>query len=178
MRRLRRWGLALLLAGLASSALADIGFRKFYDEDDESAKPKWQEEEFALPEFPKDESLIEFYVSAGTANRFFVDGTSISRGKDGVVRFTLVVRMAGGSTNITYEGIRCENIEHRIYATGRTDGTWTKARISAWKRIENKPINRHHAALSRDFFCPSGEPINDAEEGRDALRRGKHPRAA
>ena len=38
-------------------------------------------------------------------------------------------------------------------------------------------MNRHHAALSRDYFCPGGVPIFKADEGRDALRRGKHPQA-
>ena len=32
---------------------------------------------------------------------------------DGVVRYTLVTRTAGGATNVTYEGIRCEGRGHR-----------------------------------------------------------------
>jgi len=156
-----------------SSARADIHFRTFSEPDEQ----QWQEGEVALPEYPKEENLLEFYVSAVTPNRFFVDAKSIGVGVDGVVRFTLVTKTAGGSTNISYEGIRCAAMESRLYATGRADGTWAKARISEWKPIENNPINRHHAALSRDYFCPSHLPIGNSEEGRDALRRGKHPDA-
>jgi hypothetical protein len=170
---LRIFGALLLGLFVALPAWADIRFRNFEDPDE----PKWQEGESALPEFPKEESLLEFYVSAGTTNRFFIDGQSISVGNDGVVRFTMVVKTSGGATNTTFEGIRCAAIETRLYAVGRADGTWVKARNSEWKPIENKPINRHHAALSRDYFCPSLIPIRAPEEGRDALRRGKHPDA-
>lgn len=37
--------------------------------------------------------------------------------------------------------------------------------------------NRHHAALSRDLFCPGGVAISTAAEGREALRLGRHPHA-
>jgi len=163
----------MLLLGL-QSAYADIGFRKWEEDPDE---PKWQESEATLPAFPKDEDLLEFYVSAVTPNRFFVDAKSISVGTDGVVRFALVVKTAGGATNVSFEGIRCGAMEYRLYASGRADGTWAKARASEWKPIENKPVNRHHAALNRDYFCPSTAPIGNPEEGRDALKRGKHPDA-
>jgi len=168
----------LLLAGIfllgMSLARADIHFREFAEDPDE---PKWQEGEVTLPEFPKDENLMEFYVSAVTPNHFFIDGKSISAGSDGVVRFTLVVKTAGGATNISFEGIRCTASEYRLYATGRADGTWSKARVSAWRAIESKSVNRQYAALSRDYFCPSYQPIRSPEEGRDALRRGKYPNA-
>jgi hypothetical protein len=133
------------------------------------------EESATLPAYPKDADLIEFYVSPIATNHFFVDGASLSVGKDGVVRYTLVVKTAGGATNVSYEGIRCGANEYRLYATGRADGTWAKAQRSDWRPIENKTVNRHHAALNRDFLCPVGTPINTAEEGRNALRRGKHP---
>lgn len=171
MIRRQRYCAALLALALFP-AYADV--RQV--ENEEAGEPKWQEAEVTMPAFLKTEDLQEFYVSAGTANRFYVDGKSISVGKDGVVRFTLVVRSGGGATNTTFEGIRCETLETRLYATGGDRG-WTPARGGVWKRIENKPINRHHAALSRDYFCPGLMPIRTPEEGRDALRRGGHPDA-
>jgi hypothetical protein len=94
------------------------------------------------------------------------------------VRYTLVILTSGGATNISYEGIRCSNRQVRLYATGRADRSWAPARLSAWRPIENKPVNRHHAALSRDYFCPNGSAITSAAEGLDALKRGKHPQAS
>lgn len=167
--------LASLFAGIwvYGVAVADIGFRNLDDPD----APVWAEEAIQLPALPEEKSLLEFYVSEMTAHRFFVDGNSIHAGKDGVVRFTLVVRTSGGTINITHEGIRCETREFKLYASGRQDGTWSAARKPAWRPIENKPMNRHHAALSRDFFCPAGMAIRSPDEGRDALRRGKHPQS-
>lgn len=171
---LRRALLAGLCAGfVAGTAWADIGFRNFDDPD----APRWQEEETVLPEFPRDENLREFYVSELTQHRFFIDGATLSVGKDGVVRYVLVIRTRGGATNVSLEGIRCENRKFKIYATGQRDGSWTRSRRDEWRPIENKPANRHHAALSRDLFCPDGVAIRTPAEGREALRLGKHPKA-
>lgn len=164
---------ALSLTGLAAAAWAEIGFRGLDDPD----TPHWVEEEVEPPAFPQEANLLPFYVSEMTAHRFLIDGESLSVGKDGVVRYVLVVRSAGGATNVSFEGIRCETRQYRLYAMGRQDGSWVKARLSQWRPIENKPMNRHHAALSRDLFCPAGVTISTPAEGRDALKRGKHPDA-
>jgi hypothetical protein len=95
------------------------------------------------------------------------------------VRYALVVKTTGGATNVSFEGIHCKNRSWKLYATGRSDGAWVKSPASRadWRPIENRPVNRHHAALSRDYFCPAGIPIRSAEDGRNALRLGKHPNA-
>jgi hypothetical protein len=156
--------LCALTCGFASAATAD----------DENG---WQEGLVTLPPFPEDADLIEFYVSAVATNRFLIDAKSLGVGEDGVVRYTLVVLTAGGATNVTHEGMRCTTREFKLYAAGRSDRSWSAIRGSSWRPIENKPINRHHAALSRDHFCPMGNPVQTSAEGRDALRRGKHPSA-
>lgn len=135
----------------------------------------WQELEVEPPAFPKPENLREFYVSPLASNRFMIDASTLAVGSDGIVRYVLVVRTAGGSENISFEGMRCDERTWRLYATGTVGGQWAKARISEWRPIENKSVNRHHAALSRDFFCPNGNPILSPDEGRNALRLGKHP---
>lgn len=168
--------IGLLVAGTAWADIAkDLGTHQSAGR--EMNEPESIEEQVTPPAFPKDADLIEFYVSAGTANRFFIDGSTLGVGKDGIVRYTLVVRTSGGATNTSYEGIRCKTSEYRLYASGRADGTWALARVADWRPIENKPVNRHHAALNRDLFCPVFTPIDSAEDGRAALRRGKHPRA-
>lgn len=154
------WG----VLGIANGALAD-----------ESTNAQEPEEEVVLPSFPKDADLIEFYVSAATTNRYFIDGSSLNPGKDGVVRYVMVIRTNGGATNVSFEGLRCATGEYRVFASGRADGSWAKAKISNWQPVENKTVNRHHVALYRELFCPLALPIADAAEGRRALRLGKHP---
>lgn len=163
--------LALATAGGLGNATAQFQPRDVEDPD----TPQWVEDNLVLPAFPQETDLREFYVSEITSHRFFVDAATLDVGQDGVVRFALVVRTSGGAVNITYEGIRCPTREYRIYATGYKEGIWAKTRRSEWRSIENKPVNRHHAALSRDLFCPRGVSIRTSEEGREALRLGKHP---
>ena len=137
----------------------------------------WQESEVKLPEFPKAENLIEFEASAASSFKFFVDGQSITAGADGAVRYTLVGRSSSGNESISFDGLRCKTNAHRIYATGRSDKTWSRVRDSQWKELQPKTVSRQHLALMRDFFCPAGIAISSGSEGIDALRRGYHPDA-
>ena len=169
-----RIAIATVLAFTAVPALAQYNpIPRFhhYEGDD----TPWKEIDAELPAFPTDESLTEFYVSQVATNKYFIDAKSLSVGTDGVVRYALVVRTSGGAQNISFEGIHCKERAWKLYATGQRDGTWSTARVSQWRPIENKPVNRHHAALSREFFCPQGGHILSANEGRNALRLGKHP---
>ncbi|MCK9380818.1 MAG: CNP1-like family protein [Sulfuritalea sp.] len=180
---MKRW-LAFVLAGVMGSAAAQFGSpmmgvpapNKY--QGDEEEQP-WQELESEPPAFPKQENLREFYVSAVATNQYFIDASTLAVGADRVVRYVLVVRTSGGATNVSFEGINCKESTWKHYATGHGDGTWMKSRAlrNEWRPIENKPVNRHHAALSHDFFCPAGVAINTADEGRNALRLGKHPNA-
>lgn len=143
-------------------------------EEDYEAK-QWQEVAVQLPAAPQKESLIPFFVSAATENKFFIDRPSLSVGEDGVVRYILVVQTVGGAWNISYEGMRCLTRERRIYASGRLDGGWSKSRNNEWTRIQDAVANRQHAALFLDYFCPGGVIVRNASEARDALQNGGHP---
>lgn len=168
MRRFR--SLVLSLAALLTTySLAWADF-----EDDYETK-QWQEVEVALPAAPKEGNLVSFYVSAATSNRFFIDASTLSVGGDGVVRYVLLVLSPEGGRNVTFEGMRCESRERRIYASGRLDGSWSKARKNEWVRIQDAYANRHHAALFIDYFCPFGNIVRDAAEARNALLQGGHP---
>lgn len=158
---------ACCMAILSSPLLAD------FDEDYDSKR--WQEVEVQLPEPPRQDRLLPFYVSAVAENRFYVDGSSLSVGSDGVVRYVLVIVTPQGGRNVSYEGMRCETRERRIYASGRADGSWSKSRNNDWVRIADQSVNRHHAALYLEYFCPIGIAVRTPEEARDALQRGGHP---
>jgi hypothetical protein len=168
---------AFLLAGVVGSAAAQAtGSSRFNNNYEEPEA--WQEQlEIEPPAFPKQENLREFYVSEVATNKYMIDASTLAVGSDGVVRYVLVVLTSGGATNVSFEGIHCKELSWKHYATGRNDGIWTKSRAtrSEWRPIENKPVNRHHAALSRNLFCPKGDAISTADEGRNALRLGKHP---
>jgi hypothetical protein len=139
-------------------------------EDDGESKPRG-ELEVKLPAPPKAENLLPFEGGAASSNQFFIDAPSILVGDDGIVRYTLVIKSAGGAENVSYEGMHCDNVEQKYYAFGRRDGTWTNAQNSAWRRIQYKEINRQHGVLYADYFCPDGSPIRSAT---DAINRFKY----
>jgi hypothetical protein len=126
-----------------------------------------------LPPYPKTSSLVEFSVSAASSNHFLIDADTLSIGKDGVVRYALVVRSATGAENVSFEGIRCATREQKFFAFGQRDGTWARARNAQWRLIEYKDINRQHAVLHTDIFCASGKnPPRAVREIVQLLRYG------
>lgn len=159
--------MAFAWTAAAQTFYGDKKYGEFYEEE-----KKWVEQEAKLPDFPKPENLIEFDAGAATSNRYYVDGSTLSVGGDGVVRYVLVIRTSGGATNVNFEAIRCDARERKLYATGRNDNSWAKARIREWQAI--RP-GSYQAILSNYFFCPNRVAIYKAEEGVDALKRGGHP---
>lgn len=133
--------------------------------------PNWSEGEVRYPAPPVAPALRQFFVSAASANRFYVDEQTLTVGDDGVVRYVLVVRTPGGAENVSFEGIRCATGERRIYALGRADGEWSPARRSGWERIVDNAYNRPRAALAFDYFCDGPAPPRSAAEARRTLRQ-------
>jgi hypothetical protein len=135
----------------------------------------WKEAEVTLPAYPKDEGLIEFFVSAASNFRFFIDPRSLSVGADDVVRYTLVARSPSGAETVSYEGMRCNGGTYKVYAFAN-GGVWSRSRGNPdWRPIEPKSVQRWHQALRREYFCPFNVGISTAAEGLDYLRRGGHP---
>lgn len=166
------WLLACALAALPTHA------QIFKQDTEELLKESdWRENAVKPPEFPQADRLVEFYVSAATSFRFFIDPKTLMVGDDGVIRYVLVARSASGAQNVSFEGIRCKTGELKQYATGRDDSSWAERRGAEWVPIDPKTVNRQHQALRREYFCPQSVPIRTAAEGIDALRRGGHPNA-
>jgi len=142
-----------------------------FEHEFEQDKP-WVEVAAQLPPYPKTENLIQFDVSSATRNKFFVDTASISVAADNVVRYTVVIEAAGGARNVSYEGMRCETGERRLYAYGHPDGSWSKARNASWEGIKLRSLLSYHKALYEDHFCHDGINVRDAKTAVDSLRRG------
>lgn len=160
---------AALAVALATASAASHAQWLRFEQDFDEQKP-WQEIALQLPAAPKPENLAEFEVSSTTRMSFAVDTQSISTGEDGVVRYTLVSRSPSGATNISYEGIRCETQERKLYAFGQKDGSWTRARNDQWERFTQTISNSQHAALARDYFCDHRAIAGNANELRRNLR--------
>lgn len=162
---------ALALAGPVTGQgfFGDKKYGEFYEED-----KKWIELESKPPPYPQEQALVEFNAGAATSNRYYIDGSTLDVGGDGVVRYVVVIRAVGGATNVNFEGIRCGSRERKLYAIGRSDRTWATSRTQSWQLIQR---GSYQAVLSREYFCPNNGIILKAEEGIGALKRGGHPEA-
>lgn len=153
---------------------AQAGWGDFEYDFDEDKKP-WQEVQAQLPAYPRAENLVPFEVSAASRNRYYIDDVSLSVGEDGVVRYTVVVRTPGGAENVSFEGMRCENGERKLYAFGRPDGKgggdWSRNRRARWEPIQARQATSYHRALFYHYLC-TVEGKGDLAAIRRYLRQG------
>lgn len=168
--RVRRTALIALFATAVAPAAAQwAGWDYDFDEE----KKSWQEIQAQIPAYPRNENLIALRLGGATGHTYYVDANSVSRGEDGVMRYTAVVRTSGGATNVSFEGMRCETREQKIYAFGRTDGTWVRARNPKWAYLAYQETTPHYGMLFRDYFCPSRFRLPRPKDVVGALRSGR-----
>lgn len=158
-----------MLLSLSATAQAQSRFEEDFDDKD---KP-WQEVAVQMPPAPQQADLVSFYVSATATQSFAIDTRSLSLGQDGVIRYTLVAISDAGAKNVSYEGIRCATYERKLYAFGRSDGSWSRSRRDQWERIQSNAANRQHAALTKDFFCVEKTIAGTAEDIVSRIRQGQ-----
>lgn len=144
-----------------------------YTEDFSDAEKTWTELSLQLPAAPQQSDLLPVDIGPTTSFRFAVDASSLSVGGDGVVRYTLVSTSPNGARNITYEGIRCQTAEQKLYAIGHADGKWSRSRNDSWKRIDATGTNPSQAALFTDFYCDVGQVKGDVKAITERLRSGR-----
>lgn len=163
MRRARQFLMAAATLAIANAHAAPncSNYYECYDYE-EGPAVVWQEEKIALPAKPDTAKLMPFEVSVANANRFFIDPASIAVGKDGVVRFSIVIESSGGARTVNYEGLRCETRERKLYAFGQADGSWSENKGSGWIPVlkqEHKMHNGYPAVLTDEYFCVDRVPV-------------------
>lgn len=174
---MRRWCMLLLGSLMVQTAVAAQNCSKYYEcyDFEEEATESWKELKAKLPSAPVESKLIPFEVSVANANRFYIDPASVSVGKDGVVRYTVVIESSGGARTVNYEGLRCETRERRLYAFGQADGSWIESQGSSWIPVhkqEHKMHNGYSAVLFDEYFCVDRVAVASPDAAIEALNRG------
>jgi hypothetical protein len=116
--------------------------------------PKWQEQQVVVPDWPREDDLIEVPLSLRDFPfKLWIDGASLQVGEDRVVRYTGVLRSASGAENVFFEGIRCSEKEYQRYAYG-SDGKFQPLQDPQWQRVRSTGHGRYRAALMDGVMCP------------------------
>ncbi len=151
----------MLTLVLASSLALAAKPRQFIDEAEPAtpasiSDPKpWEEGRIDLPPWPKDGDLVEFELDRASPSRFryFIDGSHLSIGIDGVVRYTLVAESPSGTRNVTFEGLRCKaQGVFRTYAYGSND-RFIPVEGADWQAVTSQSGDRLHRELHGHFLC-------------------------
>nr|WP_314863463.1 CNP1-like family protein [uncultured Undibacterium sp.] len=122
----------------------------------------WVDSALQFPAAPITENLLRFYSNENQS--FFIDSKSLSIVADGSLRYTIVSTSQSGAKNVSYEGIRCDSYEKRLFAFGRADGSWSPSRRNEWDEISNKGVNKQHSSLAWDFVCEAGSIAGNVEK--------------
>lgn len=122
----------------------------------------WVDSPVTFPAAPVTENLLAFYSNDN--QRFFIDRLSVSVAPDGSFRYTVVSISSTGAKNVSYEGLRCDTNEKRLFGFGRSDGTWSPSRRDNWDGFSSRGVNQQHATLAWDFVCEGGSVAGDANK--------------
>lgn len=141
------------------------------DHDFDSETAPWKELLARLPAYPKPDTLVSFITGSSARSLYFVDMDSVSVGSDGVVRYSLLIRSPSGAETVSYEGLRCDKGEHKLYAFGRPDGEWAKNNRASWSPIRARAQNNPQSTLFFHYFC-TVDAQRDAAKLQRILRTG------
>lgn len=131
----------------------------------------WQENRVVLPPYPNIDKLQDFFVTPTARLKSLIDPISLRAGSDGIVRYILVLLSQSGAFNVSFEGLRCDTAERKLYAIGRPhDRTWAVVRLPSWQKLS---VNLHAAQLALyAAFCVNRAVFS--HDARDLLYRLKN----
>ena len=121
------------------------------------------------PRVPISTDLVPIEWSHAEGDTAAVDRASVSVDPDDVVRYVLIMIGADGKRQVTFEGIRCDPNEWRVYAFGRSEGGWVPNHTGRWQPAYEAGPGAPRHVLAKDFFCTLGRrPTPDARNALDA----------
>lgn len=117
-------------------------------------EPEWKEAEAVLPPLPRAADLVPLDAHNGAPGYDYqVDRTSVKRGSDGVMRYTVVVRSATGAVNTFLEGMRCLTGEVRTYAYASGDAAEFRRLDDDWGPVAARGSRGYQDFLYSAIMC-------------------------
>jgi hypothetical protein len=132
----------------ASMVLANSAFAQLRDAD-----PDWKESEAPPPPAFLVSRVLPLEMPRHITVKVGVDPQTIRVTEDGIVRYVVVASTSSGSHNASYEGIRCQTGEVKVYARYSSAGTWRPIPNPDWKPLDNNQPSPHALAFARQAAC-------------------------
>jgi hypothetical protein len=158
-----------LLVITAQAQTPDFGYGPEKLKYEQSPEKIWREAEVVLPVFPEDSQLVNVPMPPSHTIKVYVDKSSLARGKDGVLRFSLVIESPSGARNVFFDGIRCETREYKTYAFGTHDRHFNLNRNAVWQFIYHVPMNGYQHVLYAQYACSAYNSARSPHEFLEAL---------
>ena len=146
-KRIKRWCAPALLGSLALT-LATHMQAQVGPED-----PDWTESDTPTPPAFNLDKLLPLEMPPYVSLTFGIDPATLAITKDGIVRYVVVARNAGGSINAMYEGIRCATGEVKTYARASGTGTWSMVVEPRWRDFTDNLPSKHAGVFARQAAC-------------------------
>ena len=174
-----------LLLGLQAPLFAadNTPSKEYLDEPefdyDSSHDKVWKEGATKLPTLPSDDSLLAVDMDGLPQGlKLYLDADELTLSDaDRVLRFWVVIKSPAGAYNATYEGVRCDTSEFKIYAYGRRHSKPNVRPVPKpiWRDIGSLPGDHFRRELAEDILCQGITPRSQP----DIIQRIKYsPRDA
>lgn len=102
-----------------------------------------------------------------------VDPQTIRLGRDGVIRYVVVIRNPSGGVSALYEGLHCATGQVKTYARSNAGGDWTPVAQPEWKDMAGSLPSRHAFAFARQGACDVATPRPEDAIVRSLSRQGR-----
>jgi len=154
-------GIALTLA-VATGTLPAHAQQLFGEPQPELAAP-------APPKFTANNLLL---LDGGNFSslQLGVDPTTLSLGRDGIVRYVLVTVSSNGNVSGLYEGIRCTTAENKLYARFNASAGWVSVEDPQWRSLYESGPSKHGLKLARAGICAGASANTSVEQMIKELR--------
>jgi len=125
---------------------------------DESQDKPWKEEGLSMPKAYDEGDLEEVAVTQIQKGFSVLVDKQLTIGKDGVIRYWLVLKSKDGAVNAMYEGMRCETSQYKTYAFMVDRHRVRPMKHPRWQKLRRALGNNFRWELMNDYFCYYGHP--------------------
>jgi len=139
----------------------------------------WQEGKAVFPPVPGEGALVQLPAKGVQVGYgYAIDLASLSLGRDGVTRYTVVIRSPADAESIFYEGIRCTTGEYKPYGFAAGNQRFKPINDPQWRALRrSRGAFGYRRLIGRGLFMrclgPSCQGAG-TDQAPEAIRAGQY----